>query len=294
MGNKTEEAQIEKDLDKLDEEEIKINLEIYKLQTEVNNRKPEDQQIKLKENYIEIINKFKSKKNKKESDKEIEQENEKNKKNKKKNKIKQLKKRLKELENINKEDEEIEIIKNKDKIKNELKIQRDYLKELNEVEQELLEEDVKEDIIKNINKNLDTPDINENLLNDKMSELYNNADNQEYSMYEENYSNDYELYKNIVKDNNLNDKLDEIKVKLLEPGEILNNEMNDKKHWKKGRNDKYNVDYIYEVKRNKIIEKALEKRNHIVKNRNILKEDNSPYSDYQPSEKKSDNISQYY
>ena len=37
MGNKTEEVEIEKELDKLDEQEIEINLELYKLQTEVNN-----------------------------------------------------------------------------------------------------------------------------------------------------------------------------------------------------------------------------------------------------------------
>ena len=319
MGNKTEEVQIEKELDELDEQEIKINLELYKLQTEVNKRKSKDQQIKLKKNYNHIINKWKRinlpekveeaiskydpydealfdrvKKEQKIWNKKNEQENKDQEKGKKKKNKEnflesgKLKKRMKELENMDEEKEIYEVRKNKDKIKN------DYIKDLNEIEQNIFEEDVKEDMVKNINKNLDVPDINEDLLIDKLSDLYNNKeDNNEYSVYEENYSNDYELYKNIVKDNELDDKLYDIKFKFYKPGEenIKIGDKNDK-NWKKGK--LYGINYEYEAKKNKIIDKAIEKRNHIVKNGNILKDDNSPYSDYQPSENKSDNISQYY
>ena len=319
MGNKTEEVQIEKELDELDEQEIKINLELYKLQTEVNKRKSKDQQIKLKKNYNHIINKWKRinlpekveetiskydpydeaifdrvKKEQKIWNKKNEQENkDKEKGKKKKNKDNflesgKLKKRMKELENMDEEKEIYEVRKNKDKIKS------DYIKDLNEIEQNIFEEDVKEDMVKNINKNLDVPDINEDLLIDKLSDLYNNKeDNNEYSVHEENYSNDYELYKNIVKDNELDDKLYDIKFKFYKPGEenLRIGDKNDK-NWKKGK--LYGINYEYEAKKNKIIDKAIEKRNHIVKNGNILKDDNSPYSDYQPSENKSDNISQYY
>ena len=319
MGNKTEEVQIEKELDELDEQEIKINLELYKLQTEVNKRKSKDQQIKLKKNYNHIINKWKRinlpekveetiskydpydeaifdrvKKEQKIWNKKNEQENKDQEKGKKKKNKEnflesgKLKKRMKELENMDEEKEIYEVRKNKDKIKS------DYIKDLNEIEQNIFEEDVKEDMVKNINKNLDVPDINEDLLIDKLSDLYNNKeDNNEYSVHEENYSNDYELYKNIVKDNELDDKLYDIKFKFYKPGEenLRIGDKNDK-NWKKGK--LYGINYEYEAKKNKIIDKAIEKRNHIVKNGNILKDDNSPYSDYQPSENKSDNISQYY
>ena len=328
MGNKTEEVQIEKELDELDEKEIKINLELYKLQTEVNKRKSKDQQIKLKKNYANIIDKWKRtnlpekvediinkydpyeeaifdkvEKEQKILNKKNEQENkDKNKinknkinKNKSKNKetildsgIPKLKKRMKELENMEEENEIYEVRKNKDKIKS------DYIKDLNEIEQDIFEENVREDMVKDINKNLDIPDINEDLLIDKLSDLYNNKeDNNEYSVHEENYSNDYELYKKIVKDNELDDKLYDIKFKCHKPGEE-NKKIEDKndKKWKKGY--LYGINFEYEAKKNEIIDKAIERRNHIVKNGNILKDDNSPYSDYQPSENKSDNISQYY
>ena len=40
MGNKSEEVQIQNEIDELEDEEIKINLEIYKLQMELNKRLP--------------------------------------------------------------------------------------------------------------------------------------------------------------------------------------------------------------------------------------------------------------
>ena len=314
MGNKIEEVQIEKELDDLDEQEIKINLQLYKLQTEINNRKPEDQQVKLIDNYIDKINKWKSKNNPKKgknedskngSNDEDEDEDEyddaqeehkgrNKKKNKEKKKIKglqKMKKNLEELENMDKEEEILEIRRNKEKIKNS-----NYIKELEDAEQEIFEEDVKDEIIRrDIYKNLDTPDLNEKELNSQLSELYNNANDNDNSLYEENYSNDYDLYKKVVKDNTLKDRVDEININFLYPGQISNNiDSKEKKKMKKERNDKYGIEYEYEVKRNKMIEKALENRNHIVKNQNIKKVDNSPYSDYEPSEGKSENISQYY
>ena len=150
---------------------------------------------------------------------------------------------MKELENMDEEKEIYEVRKNKDKIKS------DYIKDLNEIEQNIFEEDVKEDMVKNINKNLDVPDINEDLLIDKLSDLYNNKeDNNEYSVHEENYSNDYELYKNIVKDKELDDKLYDIKFKFYKPGEenIKIGDKNDK-NWKKGK--LYGINYEYEAKK---------------------------------------------
>ena len=316
MGNKTEEVEIEKELDDLDEQEIKINLEIYKLQKEINRRKPKDQQVKLKNNYTNIINKWKSKnlpekienkskydpfedaeferakKEQKNWNKIKEQEN-KEKENIKKNKehfldsgIPKLKKRLKELENIDKEDEIYDVRRNKEKIKN------DYIKELNQAEQDILEEDVKDDIERNIFKHLDIPDIDENIINDKMSELYNNDGNNELSIYEENYSNDYELYKQIVKDNKLKDKLYDINFIFYKPGEkIYGTKDKNGKKMKKG--NKYGINYEYAAQKNEIVDKAIDNRNHIVKNKNILKKENSPYSENEQSEKIS-NISLYY
>ena len=62
MGNKSEEVELQNEIDNLEDEEIKINLEIYKLQSELNKRLPKKNQKKLKKNYEEIINKWKSKK----------------------------------------------------------------------------------------------------------------------------------------------------------------------------------------------------------------------------------------
>lgn len=337
MGNKPEEVKIQKELDDLDEQEIKINLEIYKLQTEINKRVPKDQQKKLKNNYIHKIDKWKTKNNPEQNEKtsnydpydetefdaakkdqnewnkKNEQQNENNNKKKeedktnktknKKNKehfldsgIPKLKKRIKELENIDKEDEKNDIRKNKEKIK------RDYLKELNQVEQDIFEEDVKEEMIRNIYQNLDTPDINENLLADKLSELYNNDGNNEYSYYEDNYSNNIQLYQDIVKDKTLRDRTEDINIKFLKPGIDGDNggdnkddkgTEKDRKKWRKGEN-KNGIKYEYQVKRNKIMENALDKRNHIVKNGDFLKDDHSPYSENDSSEGKSDNVSQYY
>ena len=344
MGNKTEEVKLQKEIDDLDEKEIEINLELYKLQKEVNNRLPEDQQKKLKKDYINIINKLKNK-NKPKEKKEIkvtedpfekeefdsarnqqkewnkknekEKEKEKNNKNKKDDKSKnnkknkehfldsgipKLKNRIKELEDLDKEDEINETRKNKEKIK------RDYIKELNQAEQDLFEEDVKDEIIKN---KMDNPDINDILLDEKLSELYNdleNNDKNDYSVYEDNYSNDYKLYKDIVKENNLKKKLDEVKVTFFEPekkdkdNDGLISEENNSDSRKNSKDNNSEIKYEYKVERNKKIEEALFKRNHIVKNGDILKEDNSPYSNYEPSEDnnikeqsdKSDNLSQYY
>ena len=344
MGNKTEEVKLQKEIDDLDEKEIEINLELYKLQKEVNNRLPEDQQKKLKKDYINIINKLKNKnkpkekketkvtedpfekeefdsarnqqkewnkKNEKEKEKEKNNKNKKDdkSKNNKKNKehfldsgIPKLKNRIKELEDLDKEDEINETRKNKEKIK------RDYIKELNQAEQDLFEEDVKDEIIKN---KMDNPDINDILLDEKLSELYNdleNNDKNDYSVYEDNYSNDYKLYKDIVKENNLKKKLDEVKVTFFEPekkdkdNDGLISEENNSDSRKNSKDNNSEIKYEYKVERNKKIEEALFKRNHIVKNGDILKEDNSPYSNYEPSEDnnikeqsdKSDNLSQYY
>ena len=48
MGNKTEEVQIQNEIDELEDAEIKINLEIYKLQLELNKRLPKEKRKKLK------------------------------------------------------------------------------------------------------------------------------------------------------------------------------------------------------------------------------------------------------
>ena len=215
------------------------------------------------------------------------------------------------MEKIDKEEEINETRRNKEKIK------RDYIKELNQVEHDIFEEDVKDEMIRNI-YNLDNPDMNEQLLNDKLSQLYNGIDednnnSHQNSLYEDNYSNDYELYKNIVKENKLKDKLDEVKVTFLKPDKKEDDDGDEdileKNNTKKNKYEKPEIKYEYEVTRNKMIEKALAKRNHVVKNGNVLKEDISPYSDYTPSEdnksnnnqseksdknNKSDNLSQYY
>ena len=48
MGNKSEEVELQNEIDNLEDEEIKINLEIYKLQSELNKRLPKKNQKKLK------------------------------------------------------------------------------------------------------------------------------------------------------------------------------------------------------------------------------------------------------
>ena len=312
MGNKTEEVQIQNEIDELEDAEIKINLEIYKLQLELNKRLPKEKRKKLKKNYEEIINKFQLRKgppkeytklnldpyemlemdNDKNSQKifnerkEIENKN----KTKLKSKIKtkdnyldrgiyKLKKRIKELKKIEKEDEKIDIRKNKEEIK------RDYIKEMKKAEKYKLEEDIKDEIIKNIDK-LDEPDLNEKIINDKISDLYydvNNNDNN--SQYEKQYLDELELYENIIKDKDLKDKIEQVKIKKI-----------------KGKDGEYS-DYEYEIISNKEIEKALEKRKNIIKNADVLKIDNSPYSEIedepeqkeeQQSEEKSESISEYY
>ena len=335
MGNKQEEEILEKEINKLEDREMEINLQLYKLQQEINNRVPKEEQKKLKKNYSHIIDKIKKKKYHKEPKKETsedpfeqeefdsarEAQKEWNKKKEKEDKTKskknkehfldgglpKLNKRIKELEKIDKEDEIDETRRNKEKIK------RDYIKELNQVEHDIFEEDVKDEMIRNI-YNLDNPDMNDQLLNDKLSQLYNGIDednnnSHQNSLYEDNYSNDYELYKNIVKENKLKDKLDEVKVTFLKPDKKEDDDILEKNNTKKNKYEKPEIKYEYEVTRNKMIEKALAKRNHVVKNGYVLKEDNSPYSDYAPSEdnksndnqsekgdknNKSDNLSQYY
>ena len=331
MGNKLEEEVIQKEVDDLDEKEIKINLEIYK-------RLPKEQQKKLKKNYLSKLEKWKKQKNpEEESDKksndpydEIEfeeakkkqeewnekneqedensEEESENERKKEKNKehfldsgIPKIKKRMKELENIDKENEIYYVRTNKDKIK------RDYIKELNQVEQEIFEDDIKEEMIKNIYENLDSPDINEKKLDDQLSDLYNDDGNKDYSYYEENISNDLKLYQDIVKDNTVKDKQEDIDIKFakpIQPGMINNNVNNNKEEengqkWRKGENEN-GIRYEYQVKRNRIYEQALSNRNHIVKNGYILKDDNDPYSEVDQYSKdnnnddKKSNVSQYY
>ena len=345
MGNQQEEEILEKEINKLEDREMEINLQLYKLQQEINNRVPKEEQKKLKKNYEHIIDKIKNKKYPKKPKKETtedpfeqeefdsareaqkewnkkkEKEKEKEKEDKTKSKKNKehfldsgrpkLNKRIKELEKIDKEEEINETRRNKEKIK------RDYIKELNQVEHDIFEEDVKDEMIRNI-YNLDNPDMNDQLLNDKLSQLYNGIDednnnSHQNSLYEDNYSNDYELYKNIVKEDKLKDKLDEVKVTFLKPDKKEDDDGDEdileKNNTKKNKYEKPEIKYEYEVTRNKMIEKALAKRNHVVKNGNVLKEDNSPYSDYAPSEdnksngnqseksdknNKSDNLSQYY
>ena len=134
MGNTSEEMEIQNEIDELENAEIKINLEIYKLQKELNKRLPKKERKKLQKNYEEIIKKFQSKKGppkeyiklnldpydmlemdyEKNSQKKFNERKEIENKNKKNNKTKdnyldsgllKLKKRVKELEKMDKEDE---------------------------------------------------------------------------------------------------------------------------------------------------------------------------------------------
>ena len=341
MGNKQEEVILEKEINDLEDKEMEINLQLYKLQQEINSRVPKEEQKKLKKNYSHIIEKIMKKKypkkpkeealedpfekeefvsarevqkewnKKKEKEKEDKAKSKKNKEHFLDSGLPKLNKRIKELEKIDKEEEIYETRRNKEKIK------RDYIKDLHQIEQDILEEDIKDEMIRNIH-NLDNPDMNDQLLKDKLSQLYNGIDDDnnnshQDSLYEDNYSNDYELYKNIVKENKLKDKLDEVKVTFLKPEKKedvdVDGDNSQKNNIEKNTYKKPEIKYEYEVTRNKMIEKALVKRNHVVKNGYVLKEDISPYSDYAPSEEnkgndnqsektekndKSDNLSQYY
>ena len=314
MGNTSEEMEIQNEIDELENAEIKINLEIYKLQKELNKRLPKKERKKLQKNYEEIIKKFQLRKGppkeyiklnldpydmlemdyEKNSQKKFNERKEIENKNKKNNKTKdnyldsgllKLKKRVKELEKMDKEDEKIDIRKNKEMIK------RDYMKELNKVEKIKMEEDIKEEMIKNIDK-LDEPDINDlndsKNKNEKLSELYYDANQNENSEYEKKYLDELELYENIIKLNEkeLKGKLEEVKLKKI-----------------KGENGEYS-DYEYEIISNKEIKKAIENRNDVIKNGNLVKMDSSPYSEIEDndehkeeeekSEDKQDSISEYY
>ena len=314
MGNTSEEMEIQNEIDELENAEIKINLEIYKLQKELNKRLPKKERKKLQKNYEEIIKKFQLRKGppkeyiklnldpydmlemdyEKNSQKKFNERKEIENKNKKNNKTKdnyldsgllKLKKRVKELEKMDKEDEKIDIRKNKEMIK------RDYMKELNKVEKIKMEEDIKEEMIKNIDK-LDEPDINDlndsKNKNEKLSELYFDANQNENSEYEKKYLDELELYENIIKLNEkeLKGKLEEVKLKKI-----------------KGENGEYS-DYEYEIISNKEIKKAIENRNDVIKNGNLVKMDSSPYSEIEDndehkeeeekSEDKQDSISEYY
>ena len=314
MGNTSEEMEIQNEIDELENAEIKINLEIYKLQKELNKRLPKKERKKLQKNYEEIIKKFQLRKGppkeyiklnldpydmlemdyEKNSQKKFNERKEIENKNKENNKTKdnyldsgllKLKKRVKELEKMDKEDEKIDIRKNKEMIK------RDYMKELNKVEKIKMEEDIKEEMIKNIDK-LDVPDINDlndsKNKNEKLSELYFDANQNENSEYEKKYLDELELYENIIKLNEkeLKGKLEEVKLKKI-----------------KGENGEYS-DYEYEIISNKEIKKAIENRNDVIKNGNLVKMDSSPYSEIEDddehkeeeekSEDKPDSISEYY
>jgi hypothetical protein len=315
MGNTSEEMEIQNEIDELENAEIKINLEIYKLQKELNKRLPKKERKKLQKNYEEIIKKFQLRKGppkeyiklnldpydmlemdyEKNSQKKFNERKEIENKNKENNKTKdnyldsgllKLKKRVKELEKMDKEDEKIDIRKNKEMIK------RDYMKELNKVEKIKLDEHIKEEMIKNIDK-LDEPDINDlndsKNKNEKLSELYYDANQNENSEYEKKYLDELELYENIIKLNEkeLKGKLEEVKLKKI-----------------KGENGEYS-DYEYEIISNKEIKKAIENRNDVIKNGNLVKMDSSPYSEIEDndehkeeeeekSEDKQDSISEYY
>ena len=310
MGIKSEEVQIKNEIDELENEEININLEIYKLQKELNKRLPKKKRKKVKKNYEEVIRKWKLEKGppkeylklnldpydmlymddaKKEQQNFNERKEEQNKKNEVKTKdnyldrgLSKLKKRIKELEKLDKNDEKNETRKNKEIIK------RDYIKEMKKAEKYKFEEDIKQDIIKNIDK-LDDPDIknNEKIVDDRLSDIYDDAYQKENSEYEKKYLDELELYENAIKIKDLKDKLEYVKIKKI-----------------KGKEGEYD-DYEYEIISNQEIKKAIEERNNMIKNGNVILKDNSPYSeieDEEPkkneekeqSEEKSESISEYY
>jgi hypothetical protein len=310
MGIKSEEVQIKNEIDELENEEININLEIYKLQKELNKRLPKKKRKKVKKNYEEVIRKWKLEKGppkeylklnldpydmlymddaKKEQQNFNERKEEQNKKNEVKTKdnyldrgLSKLKKRVKEIEKLDKNDEKNETRKNKEIIK------RDYIKEMKKAEKYKFEEDIKQDIIKNIDK-LDDPDIknNEKIVDDRLSDIYDDAYQKENSEYEKKYLDELELYENAIKIKDLKDKLEYVKIKKI-----------------KGKEGEYD-DYEYEIISNQEIKKAIEERNNMIKNGNVILKDNSPYSeieDEEPekneekeqSEEKSESISEYY
>ena len=57
MGNLNEEEKLNKDLDNLDRKELEINGELYKIQIKINQNLPERKKIRLKKNYLQIIEK---------------------------------------------------------------------------------------------------------------------------------------------------------------------------------------------------------------------------------------------
>ena len=183
---------------------------------------------------------------------------------------------------MDKNDEKNETRKNKEIIK------RDYIKEMKKAEKYKFEEDIKQDIIKNIDK-LDDPDIknNEKIVDDRLSDIYDDAYQKENSEYEKKYLDELELYENAIKIKDLKDKLEYVKIKKI-----------------KGKEGEYD-DYEYEIISNQEIKKAIEERNNMIKNGNVILKDNSPYSeieDEEPekneekeqSEEKSESISEYY
>ena len=311
MGNKSEEVEIQNEIDELENKEIKLNLEIYKLQKELNDKLPKEERKKIIKNYEEIIRKWKlnkgpakeyvkldldpyemldmdyAKEEQKIFNERKEEENELNGKETKDNYLDngliKLKKRIKELEKIDKNDEKEETRKNKKMIK------RDYLKEMEKTENYVLKEQIKEERIKNIDK-LDDPDLNENKVNEKLSDIYIQNNEKNDSEYNNKYLDELELYENILKDKDkdLKDKLEEVKVTKI-----------------KGEEGQYD-EYEYEIKINKDIENAIEQRNNMIKNIGLIQKDNSPYSEIEEeseknkdkeeeeSKEKSESISEYY
>ena len=290
MGNKSEEVQIQNEIDELENDEIKLNLEIYKLQKELNDKLPKEKRKKIKKNYEEIIRKWKLNKGpakeyvklnldpyemlemdyakeeqivfneKKEEEIELNGKNTKD--NYLDNGLIKLKKRIKELEKIDKNAEKEETRKNKELIK------RDYLRDMEKAEKYVFKEKIKEEKIKNIDK-LDDPDIYPNRVNEKLSDIYIGNNEKDESEFDKKYLEELELYENIIKDKDLRDKVEEVKVTKI-----------------KGEEGKYD-EYEYEIKINKEIEKAIEIRNNMIKNNELIQKDNSPYSEIEEESEKS-------
>ena len=290
MGNKSEEVEIQNEIDELENDEIKLNLEIYKLQKELNEKLPKEKRKKIKKNYEEIIRKWKlnkgpakeyaklnldpyemlemdyAKEEQKSFNEKKEEEIELNGKSTKVNYLDngliKLKKRIKELEKIDKNAEKEETRKNKELIK------RDYLRDMEKAEKYVFKEKIKEEKIKNIDK-LDDPDIYPNRVNEKLSDIYIGNNEKDESEFDKKYLEELELYENIIKDKDLRDKVEEVKVTKI-----------------KGEEGKYD-EYEYEIKINKEIEKAIEIRNNMIKNNELIQKDNSPYSEIEEESEKS-------
>ena len=171
---------------------------------------PPKEYIKLNLDPYDIIDMDYEKEEQKSFNEKKEEENKNNEKKTKDNYLDRglikLKKRIKELERIDKNEEKNETRKNKEMIK------RDYLKEMEKAEKYKLKKEIKEEIVKNIDK-LDEPDLDEKIKNDKLSELYNEANEKENSEYEKKYLDELELYENIIKDKNLKDRVEEVRIK---------------------------------------------------------------------------------